>query len=302
MSASNTDLVVVDKRIQYDDSPAVSPAPNPMSMLQMAVSQNCDIEKLTKLMDLQERWEKNEARRAFDKAFAAFKSESIQIIKNIEVTAGPLAGKKYADLYAVVNSTTPAMSRHGLSASWRLTKDEPSWMEVTCILRHELGHSESAAMGGPPDKGGAKNAIQERASTKSYLERYTFLAVTGLAASGEDTDGNMTVQGLSKIESAPTMEALQAEYTAAFKAAAGNQRAQKAIIASKDARKKQLAAPVINAEQVKRFVTIVSKANATDDDRHRVLKHFGYASSKDIRTSDYEKLCSCFESGEWAEL
>jgi hypothetical protein len=136
----------------------------------------------------------------------------------------------------------------------------------------------------------------------SYGQRYLLKFIFNVAIGEDDTDGNVVVEGLDKIESAPTMEALQAEYTAAFKAAAGNQRAQKAIIASKDARKKQLAAPVINAEQVKRFVTIVSKANATDDDRHRVLKHFGYASSKDIRTSDYEKLCSCFESGEWAEL
>ncbi len=31
-------------------------------------------------------------------------------------------------------------------------------------------------MGGPPDAGGAKNALQARASTKSYLERYTLKA------------------------------------------------------------------------------------------------------------------------------
>jgi hypothetical protein len=60
-------------------------------------------------------------------------------------------------------------------------------MEVTCILRHELGHSETASMGGKPDVGGAKSPIQARASTKSYLERYTFMAVTGQAASGQTT-------------------------------------------------------------------------------------------------------------------
>jgi hypothetical protein len=45
-------------------------------------------------------------------------------------------------------------------------------------------------MGGPPDAGGAKNAIQARASTISYLERYTLKAICGVAEGGEDDDGN----------------------------------------------------------------------------------------------------------------
>jgi hypothetical protein len=63
-------------------------------------------------------------------------------------------------------------------------------MEVTCYLRHVQGHEESVSMGGPPDAGGAKNAIQARASTKSYLERYTLKAICGVAEGGDDTDGN----------------------------------------------------------------------------------------------------------------
>lgn len=44
-------------------------------------------------------------------------------------------------------------------------------------------------MGGPPDTGGAKNAIQARASTKTYLERYTLKAITGLSEQNDDNDG-----------------------------------------------------------------------------------------------------------------
>jgi len=44
-------------------------------------------------------------------------------------------------------------------------------------------------MGGPPDSGGAKNAIQARASAVSYLQRYTLKAICGVAEQGEDTDG-----------------------------------------------------------------------------------------------------------------
>jgi len=165
------------------------PQATPSMLLQMAVEQGADLDRLERLMALQERWEATEARKAYDAAFAAFKAEAVQIVRNKDVTAGPLSGKSYAELFSVVNAVTPALSRQGLSSSWKITKDESQWLEVTCTLRHIGGHSESVSMGGPPDTGGAKNAIQARASTVSYLERYTLKAITGVAEGGEDDDG-----------------------------------------------------------------------------------------------------------------
>lgn len=173
-----------------DSTPLAMSAPTPSMLLQMAVQQGADLDKLERLMALQERWEKTEAKKAYDQAFASFKAESIRIIKNRNVTAGPLNGKKYAELFAVVNAITPALSRANLSSSWKITKDERDWLEVTCTLRHIGGHEESVSMGGPPDAGGAKNAIQARASTVSYLERYTIKAITGLSEQEDDDDGN----------------------------------------------------------------------------------------------------------------
>ena len=155
----------------------------------MAVQQGADLDKLERLMALQERWEATEARKAYDTAFAAFKADAVRIVKNRRVTAGPLSGKSYAELFSVVNAVTPALSRHGLSSSWKITKDEPQWLEVTCTIKHVAGHTESVSMGGPPDVGGAKNAIQARASTVSYLERYTLKAITGLSEQDDDDNG-----------------------------------------------------------------------------------------------------------------
>lgn len=162
---------------------------SPMSMMLAAVQQGATLEQVEKMMDLQERWERKEAKKAYDAAFANFKAEAVTIIKGRKVTDGPLKNKSYAELHDVVDAVTPALSKHGLSSSWKLTKDEPNWMEVTCYLRHVGGHEESVSMGGPPDTGGAKNAIQARASTKTYLERYTLKAITGLSEQGEDDDG-----------------------------------------------------------------------------------------------------------------
>lgn len=173
---------------------ATQQAPTPALLLQMAVQQGADLDKLERLMALQERWEATEARKAYDAAFAAFKAEAVRIIKNRSVTAGPLAGKKYAELFSVVNAVTPALSANGLSSSWQITKDDKDWLEVTCTIKHSAGHSESVSMGGPPDVGGAKNPIQARASTVSYLQRYTLKAITGLSEQEDDDDGGRGVE------------------------------------------------------------------------------------------------------------
>lgn len=165
-------------------------AHSPMGMMMAAMSKGASLEQVEKMMDLQERYEKREAEKAYNAAFAAFKAEAVRIVKGRKVTDGPLRGKEYAELHDVVDAVTPALSRHGLSTAWKLTRDEKDWLEVTCTLKHVGGHSESVSMGGPPDAGGAKNALQARASTKSYLERYTLKAICGVAEGGDDTDGN----------------------------------------------------------------------------------------------------------------
>lgn len=168
-------------------------ADSPMGMMMAAMSQGATLEQVEKMMDLQERWQAGQAKKAYDEAFAAFKSEAVRVIRNRDVTDGPLKGKSYAELHDWVNAVTPALSKHGLSSSWKLTRDEKDWLEVTCYLRHTGGHEESVSMGGPPDTGGAKNAIQARASSKSYLERYTLKAITGLSEQNDDTDGRAPI-------------------------------------------------------------------------------------------------------------
>lgn len=225
---------------------------NPMGILQSAIDRGASLEQISTLTALVERWEENAARKAFNVAFSDFKAEAVSIVKNTSVTSGPLNGQKYANLFGVVNAITPAMSKHGLSHSWKLTKDEPAWMEVTCTIRHTLGYSESVSMGAAPDAGPGRNAIQARGSAKSYLERYTLLAATGMAAADTDNDGADTLtdaqQALVKdILASKTKDDLMATYKAAYKTACSNgtvkdQPAVDAYIAAKDAILAQLSA------------------------------------------------------------
>jgi hypothetical protein len=237
---------------QAQQSPVVADTSALMKVIERAASDpQYDVAKLEKLLAMKERWEADEARKAFNVAFAAFKAEAIDIVKNKKVTDGPLKGKAYAELFSVVNAVTPALSRHGLSASWRLTKDEKDWIEVTCTIRHVLGHSEVVSMAGPPDSGGAKNAIQARASTITYLERYTLKAACGLAEQGDDNDGNgngarlnesTMATFLAEIDNAKDEKALMKAFYDGWKAAEAinDFKSMRAFGERKDTRRAQL--------------------------------------------------------------
>jgi hypothetical protein len=178
----------VIERIEPQGAMVAQPQ-SPSYLLQLAVEQGADIDKLERLMALKERYDKIEAQKAFNADFARFKSAAITIIRTKKITDGPLKGKHHAELAGIVNAVTPELSKFGLSVSWKLTKDERDWMEVTCTLGHIGGHVETVSMGGAPDTGPGRNAIQARGSVKSYLERYTVLAILGMAAQDADDDG-----------------------------------------------------------------------------------------------------------------
>lgn len=162
--------------------PMTLPAMTPMTMLDRAVAQGASIEVLTKLMDLQDRWEKNNARKAFDAAISAAKAE----IKIVGKNRTGHNSKRYADFAAYAAQIDPIISKHGLS--YRFRSSQNGTINVTCILSHRDGHSEENTLSGPADATGNKNAIQAIGSTLTYLQRYTLVQALGLAAS-EDDDG-----------------------------------------------------------------------------------------------------------------
>lgn len=167
---------------------APSMALTPMSMLDRAIASGAGIEVLEKLMGLQERWEKNESRKAFDEAVANAKAE----LKPVARTATGHNSKKYADFAAIASAVDPIITKHGLS--YRFRSDQGDRISVTCILSHRAGHSETTTLSGPPDASGSKNAIQAIGSTLTYLQRYSLVQMLGLAAA-EDDDGKAGAAG-----------------------------------------------------------------------------------------------------------
>jgi hypothetical protein len=150
-----------------------------------------DIQKLQQLLDVKERWEKNEACKAYVAAMNAFKADPPEVFKSKHVSFDTAKGKTEYDhalLEDAVTAIGVALSKHGLSFRWDCEQME-AMIRVTCIITHAQGHSEKTWLQSGADQSGGKNNIQALGSTVTYLQRYTLFAATGLAAKGMDDDG-----------------------------------------------------------------------------------------------------------------
>lgn len=164
----------------------------PMAMIRTAISTNASIEVISKLMDLQERYEKNEARKAFDAAMAAAKAALPEIKKNRHV--GFKSKKQGASdtsywhetLDEILRTIEPILGQHGLSIRFRTVNEPNLPIVVTCRIAHRDGYFEENTLQGPKDETGNKNSLQGIGSTVTYLSRYTLKASLGLAASRDD--------------------------------------------------------------------------------------------------------------------
>jgi len=189
-----------------------------MSLIErLASSPEIDIARIEKMLELKEKWDASEARKAYTAAMAAFKAEPPTILKDKHVKftsdrTGKTTEYDHATLGGACDAIIKGLSEHGISHRWDISQSDGR-VKVTCILTHALGHSESVSMHGPIDDSGGKNAIQAISSSVSYFERYTLFAATGLASQDMDDDDDGRGGGEPKI-SEKQVEELTALITA----------------------------------------------------------------------------------------
>lgn len=170
---------------------AAEAAMSPVQAALQALRQGVTTEQLGGILALQERWEANQARKAFVAAMAEFKRDPPAIVKDKHVkfqTSKGVTEYDHATLFAVCAAAIDGLARVDITHRWH-TEQRDGMIHVTCTLTHILGHTESMTLFGPPDDTGGKNTIQQISSTVSYLQRYTLLGVTGLATKDQDDDG-----------------------------------------------------------------------------------------------------------------
>lgn len=226
--------------IVHDDKRSASlvhdPEPQPSSLMtvieRLASNPNVDIDKIERLLLMQERWEMNLAKAEFREAMAEFKRNPPEIIKNRIADMRKADGTKlysynYADLEMCTTAIIEGAAPHGITHAWFSSQDhEKNTLSISCVLSRGIYSEPPVILTAGYDTSGGKNAIQAIASAKSYLEKYTLLGAFGMAAGMPDTDGNLgglpaddRKLRLDAIKTAPDADALKKVYLAAAKAA-----------------------------------------------------------------------------------
>lgn len=166
---------------------------NPVQLIQVAVQQGFDLDRLQKLIDMQEQWERKQAKKSFLAALSRFQT-MVPVLKKsktakVQTKSGGSYSYQYADLGTITQSIKGALAECGLSYRWEFAEDGGK-MKVTCHISHIDGHTETATMEAAADNSGAKNDIQQKGSTHTYLQRYTLIGALGLSTADEDDDGS----------------------------------------------------------------------------------------------------------------
>lgn len=164
-----------------------------------------DIDKMERLLVMQERIFARAAEADFNAAMSACQAE-MPIVK--ATFSNEQTGSFYAALEEVDRIARPIYTRHGFALSFG-TADCPieNFYRQTCKLSHRAGHSEMRQADLPTDMVGIKGnpnktGIQGFGSTMTYGQRY----ITKLAFNiviGNDTDGNgptLSKEQIAQIE------------------------------------------------------------------------------------------------------
>lgn len=163
----------------------------PLSLIQQALSINADVDKLEKLMNLQERWERNQARKAFDESMTNFQMD-MPIIKKTKEGGQTKSGQvayKYAPLEDIVAQTKDIIAKNGFSYLIKTEFPEPNKVTAICQVRHKQGHMEESVITVPHmTQTGVMSDAQVVAATVTFAKRYAFCNAFGIMTGDDDTD------------------------------------------------------------------------------------------------------------------
>lgn len=179
--------------------PMVTPATEPrqpltpMAMIERALEIGASPDALEKLMNLQERWQGAEAKRAFGESMVSAQA----VMRPISADASnPQTRSKYASYHGLDRVLRPIYSAHGFSVSFDTgPTEEPTSIMVIAYVTHKDGHMQPFQIPMPADGKGAKGGdvmtkTHATGAAITYGRRYLLGMIFNIAV-GEDYDGNV---------------------------------------------------------------------------------------------------------------
>lgn len=157
----------------------------PITMFErLGADPNVSVDKLERLIAMQERIMDREAESAFNQDFTLMALEIPTIGEKAKTDK-----TTYAPLEDIIDVIRPICARFGFSLGFQTEWPTEKTVKVIGILTHKQGHARRSEFLSAADQTGSKNAIQALASTVSYGKRYTTKDLLCIVTRKEDDDG-----------------------------------------------------------------------------------------------------------------
>jgi len=142
-----------------------------------------DVDKLERLLNVQERVMSKQAEITFNQAMARLQPRIPVIFKN---KSGH--NSNYATYEEIDRQIRPLYNAEGFSVSYNSRKNSDDTVTYFGILSHVDGHSRTSEIDLPADSSGSKSAVQAKGSTMSYAKRYLLGMMFNIITT-DDKDG-----------------------------------------------------------------------------------------------------------------
>jgi len=186
-----------------DQAVVVKAGSTPANVIEYAMKSGATIEKLEQLLTLQERYEANEARKAYNVSM-------VEVHKNIPIVAKSLDNNqthsKYAALDMIICKAKEVYTNQGFSISfYEGETSKENHIRICADVIHSLGHKETFHYDVPLDGVGIKGnpnmtAIHAKASSTSYARRYLMCMIWNIPTGDDDDAQVKQVACVSEVE------------------------------------------------------------------------------------------------------
>ncbi len=171
----------------------------------------CDVEKMKALLDMQERIEERDSKKAFTVAFNALQAELPVINRDGKIDhssdggdttrSGKRALKTSYATYPNLNRVVgPLLKKHGFTFSSAMEPEATGPMVVISTLEHVAGHARTTHFRITADATGGKNNQQGWGSSQQYGMRYNMIALLNIVTEAKqdaDNDGFALSENIS---------------------------------------------------------------------------------------------------------
>lgn len=188
------DLQVAEKNeiaVQQSSDPVVAT----IQMIERAaMNPEVDIDKMERLMNMQERMMDRNAETEFNIAMSLAQTEVGFINTDLE---NGQTHSKYASYAQMDRALRPVYTKHGFALSFNSKQSEKeNMLTVLCYVTHKAGHTREYVIDMPSDGKGAKGGdvmtkTHATGAASSYGMRYLLKMIFNIAIGEDDTDGNM---------------------------------------------------------------------------------------------------------------